>query len=126
MQNIRETIVYFCLFRSAQPRIVSQERSPRVSLDPRLVTTQQKRSRGKKFRRARARADLRNCSTRNDEIVPVWTRRDSRQALTAMTYDLEYLILLTIPSLEQPMLYLGIRSEAVKVKTTMLRIERRV
>lgn len=67
----------------------------------------------------RARADLRNCSARDDEIVPVRTHRDSRQALTAMTYDLEYLILLTTPSLEQPMLYLGIRAEAIEVKTTM-------
>jgi len=60
--------------------------------DPRLVTTQQKRSRSKK-KIHRARADLRNCSERDDEIVPVRTRRDSRRVLTAMTYDLEYLIL---------------------------------
>ncbi|TGZ52888.1 hypothetical protein DBV15_11558, partial [Temnothorax longispinosus] len=71
----------------------------------------------KKIRRARA--DLRNCSARDDEIVLVRTRRDSRQALTAMTYDLESLTLLTTPSLEQPMLYLGIRSETIEVKTTM-------
>lgn len=90
-------------------------RTNRVSPIREIVTTQQKRSRRKKIRRARA--DLRNCSARDDEIVPVWTRRDSRQALTAMTYDLEYLTLLTTPSLEQPMLYLGIRSEAIKVKT---------
>lgn len=46
-----------------------------------------------------ARADLRNYSARDDEIVLARTHRDSRQALTAMTYDLESLVLLTTPSL---------------------------
>ncbi|KAL0126065.1 hypothetical protein PUN28_004877 [Cardiocondyla obscurior] len=64
----------------------------------------EKEKKGKK-KICRARADLRNYSTGDDEIVPVRTHRDSRQALTAMTYDLESLVLLTTPSPAQPTLH---------------------
>lgn len=77
-----------------QSRVVSQERIE--ELNPRSETrhdSAETKHREKKKDPRRTRADLRNCSARDDEIVPARTRRDSRQAVTAMTYDLEYLIL---------------------------------
>jgi len=98
MQSIREIIIYFRLFRFAQLRcIVSQEQIGwNLSRPSRNDREEKKDSSGSRWI-----AKLFSKGWRNRVGSNTSRCRDSRQALTAMTYALEYLTLLMTPSLNR-------------------------